>query len=459
MLSALRAAHTARLALLQGAPEAAEQVLHHAKSRPEDHYPPMRVQGSFSACGHYCAVSYQRPSLRLGASGVVIFQAAGELKEIASFKYRGAHPPAFRWAPAASQPHLSIALPGVPYDEPGSSTQHPAVLVFDARAGLCLHGLGPSGDSLFRSLCRAEAEYRFMWPQLEWSASGELLLVSSRADGDNCDFTCPERGVLSVYNIRQERIVAQSPFCIGATMRGSTMEDEVLTECMLAARWHPSSCCLLLSSEILLQAPEAFTHVGLVVGTLPEHCYLSCAPGLGWSPDGQRLLVHKTVIKLTQPAPSSPASSRGSSPSQEDSFKVFGRAILRVTLAEQQIVMAVELDFLGSCTCVWLPCSPRLEKQDWALCDAGLMDLTDQQCLVVHEDRFSVSPSQLFMAHSCRSPQILSLESGKQLWAGPKAGMASGWVQFLPSGCGVVSVITVFDEREPQLEIRITTFA
>ena len=469
VLSALRRAHTTRLALLQGSAATAEQTFYLGARSGEGCMPPVCGAALFSACGRFLAVSYLRYDH--GPSGVGIFQVSeGMLQQQASFQSNG-HAPVFCWAQEAPHAHLSIAQPGDLLQDQASAAQQPAVLVYDAGSNSVLHSLGQQTEGMFRSLCQGECRFWARWPQLAWSASGDLLMVSSLM---NKSHRWKTPGLLAIFNVREDRLVAQSQFSM-----------EMFSDQMLAAMWHPSSLGLLLSYRVRLEDPKAFSDVGLAVTTLPKVCFLSTDPALCFSPDNRKLLARQVVregytsfSRHLEPIPASSSNEEEAIMDRVCTF--FCDCVLRCTLVDLSASIEVEQHLIQDYRYSWMPCSTRLIEEDQTHNRALAANLSNLEsgytilnCAAQRGGGKSgilprcFSPSQLFITDLEDMPRILNANSGRLLWVAqaevqnkkPRL-MAPSWACFLPSGFELVSS-SVFEGRDKVsgLCLQLFTFA
>ena len=434
VLSALRRAHTARLALLQGSAATTEQSAQLGSRSGEGCMPPVCGAGLFSACGQFLAVSYLRYDQ--GPSGVGIFQlSGGMLQQQACFQSNG-HAPVFCWDPEV--PLLGIAQPGDLLPEGSSVAQQPAVLVYDAGSKSILHALGQQNEGIFRSLCQSECRFWAKWPKLAWSASGDLLMVSTLLNESHSWKTL---GLLAIFSVREDRLVALSQFSM-----------EVFSDQMLAAMWHPSSRGLVLSYRVKLKDPKAFSDAGLAVTTLPEVCFLSTDPALGFSPDKRKLLAHQVVTEgydsFSQHMEPIPAGSfNEEEPIMDRACNNFlCSCVLRCTSVGPGASIEVEQDLVADYSYSWMPCSTGLIEEDLMNNRALAANLpyldtgyTILDCAAQRGGRRGVSPrcfspSQLFMADLEEVPRIMDLNSGRVLWAAEPRTAWQAWSRGCRSG-------------------------
>ena len=254
VLSALRSAHTAQLAILQGSAAAAEQTAQISAGGPMF---PSSHGGSFSRCGQYLAISYHSCDGQGSESrrfGITVCQAAGGFQQQTRFQACRLAP-ANCWAP--DSPLLSIARLGASPVGGASAASQPAVLVFDAQAGRILHALGRQNESVFHALC--QDQHQAGWPKLAWSPLGDMLMVSSRLHlPENATESHLAHGLLTIFDVKADMLVAQ------AQVSMANFSDQVIA----AAVWHPSSRGIVLSYSVKLQHPAAFAACGLAVGSL-----------------------------------------------------------------------------------------------------------------------------------------------------------------------------------------------
>ena len=418
VLATLGAAHRARLAIAAGKTVKPHLVrLAAPPGAPALDWAATACVGiAFSACGQYLAVSFQwteevqRPRKLLPRlNGVMLFSVWGGIKQRHCVcGYYDA--PVFCWAPDA--PHLSIAE-ALDLRARQPAAEHPAVLVIDALTGSVLHALGPRNQDAFHALHQSAEPFSNL--SLEWSPSGRYLLVGGHADVSMPD---PAAGLepyqLSVFDVWEDRLVAQSACALQLT-RWS----------MLPATWHPSSSSpgLVLSSRTFLSSPAAFTAAGFALGTLPDRCYIPGWSGTGFSADQQRFLAH--------------GDSGGSEPEArpEDNDLALPQLngnvrVLRCVLAGRQISFEPEFEFEGY-ACQWLPCSFQVVAGASALGETperpqigslhdphhGIKWEFDVQGEEFGLKPLAFSPSRQLMLEMSKAPQLICLESGKQLWA------------------------------------------
>ena len=285
VLAALRKAQKARQAIKQGSVTARVQTA--TVSAPAWAEPGSATEfckaATFSPRGRYLAlICWCRRAPLTSAqqaaytSGVVIYSLAEGFEQLhCLWGYCGQT--VLCWAPETAS--LSIAGQRAPE----LSMQQPLVLVIDAPTGRTLHALGSENESMFEENCQGEEN------NLEWSASGQFLLISnhSTVDAGYGPYSSFERGVLTVFDVVKDELLARSGFSM-----------ELLTWYhMHAATWHPSSRGLALSNRVQLCDPAGFKSASMSIGTLPQLCFISVRPGTGFSPDGKLFLAYRAMVE------------------------------------------------------------------------------------------------------------------------------------------------------------------
>ena len=522
VLAALRKAHAGRQAILGGKPPLKQQIVRLSALSAYASVPGVKTlschRAAFSADGQFLAISIialvssstpwvaasgpdQRSTSEQSSGserdmqpvhwtprcGVAVLKVAEGFAERA-FVSTGTSP-ILRWAPEA--PYLSIA------HDPGKQSrgQQPAVLVLDARTGAVVRALGPESESAFREACLYGCWSFF---NLEWSASGRLLLVTGygaeERDEEGLIGNWIGRGQVSVFDVWQHSsLVAQSDMEMSSlssqTHRGGSSH-------LIAATWHPSSLGLVVSHGVELQAPQAFTQAGLALGVLAEPCVLLHSPhGTVFSPDGKLLIAcvgrdgHDMGVegsegleegvwetssgsKLGSDSFSDPGSMSGDEEEEDngpydDPESLCSHRIMQCQLEGRHMLFhRAQVATVKGRNSFWLPCSSRLvvggdsggsDQQQAQIC--SVRDRQDMTAIPGSPLRAPIcfSPSQNMMAVSAIQPRIISLQSGKTLWAAD-AGI-SRCLAFLPCGSGVLCVGTADNQPRGHAELRIYIFA
>ena len=434
VLAALRTAHTARLAIEAGQEPVERQVvqLSTLSAWREGCSDGLRLacrSVAFSTDGQFMALSLHSSGCRSSSPrhyvsdyGVAVLKVTEGFIEQACI-CSGPWYPTFSWAPA--EPNLSIAIRGSEDGKSNACAQQPAVFVLDVKTGAALHALGPKNLSLFWQACFEKDPQT----KLNWAPTGSLLLVTRRSSWG----TNTEQNLLSVFDIRQDMLLAQSTFKDGPNVGCAKV----------IATWTPNSQGLVMSHGVQLQAEEAFAGQGLALGILPEPCVVHdiSSPGGAFSPDGRRFIVCDAHDYWDEEH----SSRIGPSP-----FRY--RSVMQYQVEGLHIHFRHESWFEGYRP-FWLPCGTGLVvKVDCMSQHSKIMLLGDHQ----HHERLIAgtvmrpcfSPSHKLMASSSAGPCIFSLQSGHKVWALAQGDtdtrqqqpqqQAVECLAFLPSGCGVI---------------------
>ena len=462
VLTALRKAHTARLAIEAGQTPVERQVVQLTTLSAcikgcSDGLGTACLNMAFSADGHFLALQFHSSGRRSSSPkqyednhGVAVLKVTQGFSEQACI-CSGPWYPTFSWAPA--EPNLSIAIRGSEDGKSNACAQQPAVFVLDAKTGAALHALGPKNLSLFWQAC--------FWgdplTELEWDPAGGLLLVTRRSSWG----TDAEQNLLSVFDVRQDMLLAQSTF----------IESPNVGCAKVIATWTPNSQGLVMSHGVQLQAQEAFAGQGLALGVLPEPCVLlrtsdttASSPGAAFSPDGQRLLVCDAHDYWDE---------EHSSSNKPPPF--FYHSIMQFQIEGMQILFCQESCLHGYGP-FWLPCSSGLvvRGNKWQSTQhSKVISLEDGQhheiVMAGRVIRPWFSPSRNLMASISNGSRIFSLQSGRQVWAHDTAKQQAEhfpfqWIYseclaFLPSGCGVIRMGKVAGQPENVYGLHILLFA
>ena len=454
VLTALRSAHAARLAIEQGRAPVDHKVLQLAAfsacAASFEHLQDLRCLGAaFNSDGRFLAVYFKARGYsvthtdhRLGywvrhpiartshehhtwLQGIAVLRTTEGFPEQACFHRPsgpGTAPDFFRWAPKA--PYLSLALE---YDEPeadASQAAAPVVLVCDAESGAVLHDLKAETERAFRAACLRKGQHGGL--QLKWDWSGQWLIVITQDDGSEM------QGMLTVFDVVHNAVVGQSVYTASLAQWQHYMDPAVWLPSSQLGSW---SHGLLFSCGVQLQSPQAFAGK-LALAFLQEPCYLLTACfGSPFSPDGQKLLARMCDVE----------------DSTQDPAKASDHCFLRCQAEELGLTFTPMHSIFRGHGWSWLPCSSgvvlgqRFENQD-PQC-SQIVRLGGQPTTVIPGQALSVplvfSPSHGIAA--ANGPQgsyhILSLESGSQLWAADALSFdTSRCVAFLPSGRGILCV-------------------
>ena len=456
VLTALRKAHTARLAIAAGSQPVQHQVVPlTALSGCAAAQGLERVscdEVAFSADGQYLAVLFcafrphteeeeendEKETERRATSAVAgqdmntslhavaVLKATEGFREqiclcVQSSKFYDIS--SLHWAPNAS--HLSIALAA----NEGHAQQQPAVFVLEAETGAVRHALGPENENAFRKACKYG---KSLYTQLMWSPCGRMLLVHRGAIMASrrrmADLAEEERqGLLVVFDVSQDILVAQSEFTA-----------ELVSMLTLAATWAetpgcPSMPSLMVSHGVTLHAPEAFARSGLALSCLPELCILGTHK---FSPNGQWLVAD---VFTDGPCPWCGCG---------DCIPPDKHMILQCRYGGRHIQFDQEDSFQSTngrwC---WLPCSSGLAVGTGSKAECQIIRLGDQQSPSaiagsLPDPPVCFSPSLEMVAESNSSPKVMDL-LGKELWAHVSGGQHQRLelLAFLPSGCGLVCIL------------------
>ena len=457
VLSALRSAHAARLAVTGGgnpvpvahrgmklaslsAFSAGFSKLMHIKCQ----------EAAFSADGQYLAVQvhsvgWVRDAVsghnEIGCvSGIAVLKAAEGFRELCCIRTKVGQREV-RWAPDA--PHLCIAVaPREDQLDPASFTPtHSDVCVLDlslhAESGCRLHALGAETVGTFRQACVHKG--KLGGTAMEWDRSGRLLLVSTQDEPEEPDDQV--QGVLSVFDVAQDALLAQSAYTAVEAPRCQIREIAV---------WLPNSQGLVVSHGVRLFKAEAFAgKFGLAF--LPEPCYLvNALIGAAFFPGGQQL-----VARMRDVDSDNDWDSDRDDAACDHCFLECQVEGLQVTLSQAAWV------FKGH-GWSWLPCSSGVVlgmviKYDGAQQSQIVYCGNQQQHTLALPGQtpalpmfFSPSQQIVVVNGAKHGPRIHSLQSGSQLWAAGTAiprwhhnstrarGAKYRCVAFLPSGCGLM---------------------
>ena len=319
-------------------------------------------------------------------------------------------PPAISWAP--EKPELSIARCNYARKFNTRHVQYPAVFILDASTGSLECSLYPVIDDRFQAFCQH-------YNQLQWSASGQHLLIASHSGMQESNIS----GTISVVNIRGDQISVQSEFSM-----------QVYDDLTTVAIWPPSYVGVTLSYGVELKSPEAFATSGLALGTLPERCIVMRGDGSGFSSDGQAARFFQELEEDAE------LLSYGQEPKWD--YVIFRCYLEFVPELQEQ-----------GYQCHWVPFSSRLivgfrSAAFWkrSCLISATTRVVEFDFSASEEMRFPVcfSPAQQMLGESTNPGRVYCLQTGHRLWRlNHPAQTLSGAVPermlaFLPSGCGVI---------------------
>lgn len=279
VLSALRQAHRAKLAIHRGSVPTAHETVAYAD-------PSHRMQGSvwtslscqrmaLSPCGNWLAVTFMgqvleetsdRTDSGQAASGedslyetcgLVVYSMSDMSNEV--YRHCSIEAPVLCWA--ASAPHLSIASP---HDPAGTlyECEHPCINVFvlDCQTKTILCSLTPQ----IWEMVKYEGQG---CQHLAWCSEGRRLLTFPGID----QLTEHNIGYLQVPDVWENSVLGGSWFAVERPILGT-----------LAAAWHPKAMIIVLSYGVVLQQAHNFAATGIVFTTLPKFCRLEDQLGMGF---------------------------------------------------------------------------------------------------------------------------------------------------------------------------------
>ena len=433
VLAALRKAHKARLGIMGGLPPAQHEL--RAPIAVDDMASAHGLNSvqchtmTFSSCARYLAIVFtsythgQNIASNIDSThyGVLVFDACQGYRQTA-IRCAGRSFPALQWAP--NSPHLSVAqqVADMSSFEEDISRAHPAVEILDVQTGRAVHALGPYNDSLVQRLraTRDEEDPSMTW--LQWSPSGRSLLLaySHGLQGQQ------HHGAILVFDIWQDMLVQSDYF---APYLGPFMAPTV---------WHPSSAGLVLSAGVELKHAAAFIQASLALGELPQYCYahatVDSTLGMGFSPDGHRFLSRYIQAGVD-------------SDNYWGALDVAGApypdkhcCMLKCESEGMKISFSPPHWHAHCHDCHWVPCGCKvvigvysgfeLVEQGQTNCNASRIMEVSHSCVeetvTLHaplkQAPIAFSPSARLVAETLGGPQILSVDSGAQVWAAPIPG-------------------------------------
>ena len=436
VLSALQNAYKAKLAIRRGSVPTAHEMV--AYVGPAHHVPGSVWKSlccqrmALSPCGNWLAVTFKGEflveSLDPTASGeaapggvlpamygLVVYSMSDRCTEVC--RYWSSQLPIYCWA--ASTPHLSVAglhaSAGGHHGEP----KHASAFVFDCQTKTMLHSLTPRTEEVLHPV-KQECQH------FAWCSEGRRLLIFSGIEQLH-----DKTGLLLVVDVWEDSVMLVSLLTVQRPFLGT-----------LAAAWHPRAAIIVLSYGVMMQHPQTFGRAGFLATTLPQYCRLESQPGMGFSPEGNRVMA--SICAQYDPFNDPVLLPRPHQIGVLD-CKLQGSTMLCTLVYERT-----------SFSCCWGPCSSVLVF-DLCLDNLGsrhlslLVDLTAQEnskhiASSALDQPLSFSPSGQLVADNqgdSQGPRISCLSSGMEMWVGSisvsehfEDNVMCG--PFLPSGCGLV---------------------
>ena len=202
------------------------------------------------------------------------------------------------WCRPTAQMHNSFLVcslrehPPCPWDSTPRAVfpDHPAAVCLDIRTGAVHSSLGRKTVKAAQACCQRLSRRTELGRDCEASQAlvspcGRKVLVMQLNHDDAWARAAPDlrsvsSGVLRIFDIEQDKLVAESPFTAPVWSRQP-------------ASWHPSSNGIVLAGFVTVSAESgaALQGAGITYGVLPEHCLVNNSPTVGFSSDGLHFLA------------------------------------------------------------------------------------------------------------------------------------------------------------------------
>ena len=291
----------------------------------------------FSACGQHVACLLALISPCHGdMSGVVTFNMAESSRQQACILGQWDILD-ICWAPHAPEPSI-LSRRG----RSGVDPQLAAACVIDGRSGIALSQLRPEESSLLQGLLGTQ------WKpsaQYAWSSAADRLLITQLRSQSM-------QGSMTVFDLWQKAPAAQCSVSV-----------HLFCDDGKPAIWHPSKQGLVFSSSVQLQASPSYTWPLPALGRLPEHHVFMHFPGMGFSPDGQRLLV-RVLEQVEQQASAHDSNHPDLVPDSHWALNAeFAEPVNFCVLqcrTEGALLVCSPMHDFSAYSCQWAPCSTKV---------------------------------------------------------------------------------------------------